>query len=102
MMKPAKRGHLPQPPALGDAEIAQHFRGSVEASSPEFSAKLHAQVMQTLRTQRQRTVTASPRPLRLHPWHIAALATAAAFVVLVAALAMLMVRRDRETRIVKG
>ena len=102
-MKPAKRGHLPQPPALGDAEIAQHFRGALDASSPDFSAELHAQMMRELRARREREITESPRSRRLHPWHIVTLAaTAAAVVVLVAALAMLMVRREREPRIVKG
>ena len=101
-MKPAKRNILLGSRHRATSNSTARLRNAVEASSPEFSTDLHAQVMRELSRRARKTSPASPPPLRLYPWHIAALAAAAAVVVLVVALVMLMAGRDREQRIVKG
>src|SRR4051812_4820394 len=84
---------------LGDLELAERFRDAIDASSPQFSPVLHANVMRGIRIERAR---AAAPPLSLHPWHIAALGAAAAAVAvtLAVAVALLIANREREKRIV--
>ena len=74
--------------------IAEQFCDAIEASSPAFSASLHAEVMRGIRTEHGRN--SSAHPVRLHSWHIAALGVAAAIVVLAVAIALLLASRSHE------
>src|SRR4051812_25838932 len=101
-MKHADREHPPGQPPIGDAEVAERFRGAVETSSPTFSGGLHADVMRAVRAQRWQNVAAAPAPRGLRPWHIAALTAAAAAVAIAVAVTLLLaVGRFRDKSVVK-